>query len=61
MDFMSFLPLLLFILLVIPPVAKILRRAGYSQWLALLVFVPIVNLTLLWVFAYARWPSSERG
>jgi hypothetical protein len=41
----------------IPPIARILRRAGKSQWWAL--FVPVINIVGLWVFAWARWPSEQ--
>jgi NADH:ubiquinone oxidoreductase subunit 3 (subunit A) len=39
------------------PVARILKRTGHSGWWALLVFLPLVNLAALWVFAFARWPA----
>jgi len=45
------------------PVARILRRAGYSRWWVLIVFLPVLNLIGLWLFAYAHWPvlARERG
>jgi len=45
------------------PVARILRRTGFSPWLAILVIMPIVNLFALWLFAFNEWPgvaSPER-
>jgi hypothetical protein len=42
------------------PVARILKRAGFSPWLALLVFVPTANLICLWVFAFVDWPALKR-
>jgi len=39
------------------PYCRVLSRLGYSPWLGLLVFVPTVNVILLWLFAYARWPA----
>jgi len=45
---------------VIPPV-KILMKAGYSGWWCLIGFVPIVNIIMLWVFAYADWPSLRQA
>ena len=50
---------LVLILLVLPVwfFAKAVKKAGYSSWWALLGFVPIVNLVMLWVLAYAKWPS----
>jgi len=41
--------------------SKAIARAGFSPWWALLGVVPIVNLIMLWVFAYAKWPAlSEK-
>jgi hypothetical protein len=42
------------------PVARILKRAGFSPWLALLVLVPTINLICLWVFAFVDWPALKR-
>ena len=44
-----FLPNLFFI-----PAVK---KAGFSGWWAALSLVPVFGLVLLWVFAYAKWPS----
>ena len=33
------------------------KKAGFSRWWVELSLVPVVGLVLLWVFAYARWPS----
>ena len=43
------------------PFGRILLKAGYSAWLALLVFVPGFNLVLLFWFALADWPALRRG
>jgi uncharacterized membrane protein YhaH (DUF805 family) len=48
---------IVFSLIVLSPIIRILKRAGYSEWWALLTFVPVVNLLGLWWFAYARWPN----
>jgi multisubunit Na+/H+ antiporter MnhE subunit len=39
------------------PTGIILKRLGYSEWWALLVFVPGGALIGLWVLAYANWPG----
>jgi energy-coupling factor transporter transmembrane protein EcfT len=39
------------------PTGIILKRLGYSEWWALLVFVPGGVLIGLWVLAYANWPG----
>jgi hypothetical protein len=43
------------------PITKILERAGWSKWWIILFFVPLVNIVMLWVFAYSRWPTLGRG
>ena len=55
------------IVLIIAPVAlfiaawwKIYQKAGYPGWLALLWFIPGVNLVLFFVFAFSRWPLLKR-
>lgn len=44
-----------FLLLI--PLIKILRKAGYSGWWGLMMFVPLLNIIMLYVFAYADWPT----
>jgi uncharacterized membrane protein YhaH (DUF805 family) len=39
------------------PVVKILQKAGYSGWWCLIAFVPLVNIIMLYVFAFADWPA----
>ncbi len=39
------------------PVVKILQKAGYSGWWCLIVFVPLVNIIMFYVFAFADWPA----
>ncbi len=39
---------------------RILNRAGYSRWWLLTMVVPLVNLIMLWVFAFASWPAPKR-
>jgi len=49
---------LLMIIVVGVPVANILHRAGRSRWWTILVFIPLLNLIGLWVFAFTRWPKA---
>ena len=46
---------------VVVPVWRIVRKAGYPGALSLLVVVPILNLVLLWVFAFRKWPIEKRA
>jgi hypothetical protein len=47
---------------VLYPVGKILRKAGYSGWWVLLSLVPLANIVALWIFAFSDWPAlSDRA
>ena len=39
--------------------ARIVGRAGFRPWWAVLILVPVVNLAMIYVFAFIRWPISE--
>ena len=43
--------------LFIYPISKILGRAGWNPWLALLWLIPGLNIVMLWVFALGNWPT----
>ena len=47
------------LIIVLPPVTQILHRAGYSRWHALFLFVPLINLVGLYMFAFGKWPVEE--
>ncbi|MGD9539260.1 MAG: hypothetical protein AB7P52_18815 [Alphaproteobacteria bacterium] len=59
----SVLLLLLFILIAVGYgvwcCIRILSRAGQRPLWAFLMVVPILNLVLVWIFAYARWPRLD--
>jgi len=38
---------------------RILRRAGHTAWWTLAMFLPGINILLVWAFAYARWPAVD--
>ena len=44
-------------LAVVWPAMRICRRAGFSQWLGLLIVVPLANILLLWFVAFSDWPA----
>jgi hypothetical protein len=48
-------------LIFIIPYVKIIQKAGYSGWWVLTMFIPLVNLIMIWVFAFARWPVEQRA
>ena len=47
------------IFVVLYPLWKIFAKAGFSPLLAILMFVPIVNLAILYYLAFAKWPNSK--
>jgi hypothetical protein len=53
----------LWVVLVAPPIAKILSRTGFSKWWTVVAFIAPLNLVTMWVFAFCKWPamaSTER-
>jgi bacteriorhodopsin len=53
--------LLVMVAVFIIPYVKIIKKAGYSGWWVLTMFIPLLNFIMLWVFAFARWPVEERA
>ena len=41
------------------PIMRILKRTGFSPAWVLILFVPIVNLVFLWIYAFMRWPVES--
>jgi hypothetical protein len=63
---MAILPLiiLIFLAIIIVPFWFICKKAGFSPWLALLNIVPMGNLVLIYVLAFAQWkvvPIQQMG
>ena len=59
--FFELLVMMLPILLVIPPAWRILRRTGFSGAWSLLLLIPLVNLVVVYVFAFTDWPVERRA
>lgn len=51
---------LIYLVTIVVPCWRIVAKAGFPGALGLLALVPLVNFVLLWVFAFAKWPSLER-
>ena len=49
--------IIIVLLIYFVPILMIIRKAGYNGWWILILFVPLVNIIMLWVFAFASWPS----
>ncbi len=58
---MHWLIVLIWIIGIGVPVAKILGRLGYSKAWTVLAFVPMVNIIALWILASASWPNVRQG
>ena len=42
-------------IVVLIPYWFIFKKAGFSPWLALLMFLPLINIVTLYVLAFSRW------
>jgi hypothetical protein len=42
------------------PAWRIVSKAGFHGVLSLLLLVPLVNIVMLWVFAFVPWPVEQR-
>lgn len=53
--------LILLFLLVFPVLlfGPVLKKAGFSIWWALLMALPLVNIGMIWVFAFIEWPIDK--
>jgi hypothetical protein len=49
--------MLVWVAVILPPFWKIFGKAGFSPWLSLLVLIPVVNLVVLYIVAFSRWPT----
>ncbi len=38
------------------PIAK---KAGYSKWWSLIMCLPVLNVILVWSFAFSKWPVEN--
>ncbi|MFM0554586.1 hypothetical protein P0D69_26945 [Paraburkholderia sediminicola] len=61
LSILHWLLLLAITVLFIYPYVRVIKRAGFSGWWILTMFVPIMNLIMIWVFAFAKWPAVDRA
>jgi hypothetical protein len=43
------------------PLWRIVSRAGFHGAFSVLALIPFVNIVMLWVFAFAKWPRERDG
>ncbi len=39
---------------------RIIDKAGFDGRWALVLLLPIVNIIMIWIFAFSRWPNLRR-
>lgn len=50
---------LIIVVLPVLPFFWVLKKMGRTPWWGVLLFVPLVNVVMYWVFAFWRWPSVD--
>ena len=60
MPLVTIVPLLILVglVIVIVPFWFICKKAGFSPWLSLLNMIPLGNLALIYVLAFAEWKAT---
>ncbi len=60
---MELLLILVMASVIVVPFWRIFSKAGFSGALSLLMFIPLVNLVMIFVLAFAEWPAlrEQRG
>lgn len=53
--------MLFWVPVVVVPCWRIVSKAGYAGGWSLVMLVPMLNLIMLWVFAFTRWPNEKRS
>ncbi len=50
------------IIIAIPTVlifSRVVKKAGFSGWWSVVLIVPLLNLIMVWVFAFMEWPAEK--
>ncbi|MBS4050157.1 MAG: hypothetical protein KGZ69_03020 [Methylomonas sp.] len=40
---------------------RIIQKAGFDGRWTLVLLVPVVNIIMIWIFAFSRWPNLKPG
>ena len=51
---------LIITLIIVIPYWRIFSKAGFSGWLSLTMFIPIINLIMLYYLAFVEWPIKRQ-
>ena len=46
-------------ILIVIPFWRICKRVGHSEWLSLLLLVPLVNIIFVYWLAFGDWPIQK--
>ncbi len=38
---------------------RILDRAGMPRYWVFALLIPVVNIIMIWIFAFSRWPNTK--
>lgn len=52
---------LLFALFVFWLLGRILQKAGFDPLWMLVMVIPVVNVIMVWIFAFADWPNLQKS
>ncbi|SMB80350.1 conserved hypothetical protein [Desulfonispora thiosulfatigenes DSM 11270] len=55
----SLFNLLIIMVCVIIPFWQIFTKAGYPGWLCFFLFIPLINIVVLFFLAFSDWPSIK--
>lgn len=50
---------LAFLIIILLLASSILNKAGFSRWWSLCLFLPVVNILMIWTFAFIAWPTEK--
>ena len=53
--------ILFWIVIFVVPGWRIATKAGFSGALSLLLLIPLVNIIMIWVFAFVKWPNQRES
>jgi hypothetical protein len=51
---------ILFSIFILWLAGKILEKAGFEPQWAFVLLIPVVNVIMIWVFAFADWPNLQK-
>ncbi len=40
---------------------RILEKAGFDGWWTLVLLIPVVNIIMIWYFAFNPWPNLPKS